>query len=58
MTCGAIFVIIFAEQLCVRREMREGLKTVSTNPDVLGRGDEDIDVEEERIELMERSNAE
>jgi len=54
-TCGAIFVIVFAEQLCVRREMREGLKTVSTNPDVLGRGDEDIEVEEERIELMERN---
>lgn len=55
MICGCILVIIFAEQLCVRREMREGLKSVSTNPDVLGRGDEDLEVEEERIELMDRN---
>jgi len=55
MTCGAVLDIVFAEQLCVRREMREGLKSISTNPDIPGRGDEDFEIEEERIELMERN---
>jgi len=30
MSLGGLLLIVFAEQLCVRREMREGLKTVTT----------------------------
>lgn len=43
MTSGAVLLIAFAEQLCVRREMQEGMKTVGVNdepPD-----DDEIDTE-------------
>lgn len=30
MSIGALLLIVFAEQLCVRRELREGLKTVTS----------------------------
>jgi len=30
MSIGTLFLIVFAEQLCVRRELRQGLKTIRT----------------------------
>lgn len=38
MAAGAALVVVFAEQLCVRREMREGLSVVSTEAEEMEMG--------------------
>ncbi len=47
MGVGAILVIVFAEHLCVLREMREGLKSVTKDEldDHESRGLDDIDMD-------------
>lgn len=50
MLAGAILLIAFAEQLCVRREMKEGMKTVGVDPDA---EDDHNDIDTENMELGE-----